>query len=113
MNPRTAITLAALAALAACARPAVSTHDTQNPKITYDVLFTRGGCEIGRFIDYGRPVYITICPGTGLSASQSSYVESCGKNCWHTVERHQRQLRGELPGAAAPPRESTDPAPAR
>lgn len=108
MNPRTSLALAALAALAGCARPALSTHSTENPQITYEVLFTRSGCEIGRFSDFGRPVYITICPGAGLSASQSSYIESCGKNCVYTVDRHQRQIRGDVAGVPAPPR-ATDP----
>lgn len=112
MNPRTPLALA-LVLLAACARPAVSTHNTQNPRITYDVLFTRSGCEVGRFIDYGRPVYITLCPGAGLSASQSSYIESCGRNCAYAVDRHQRQIRGDVRDVPAPPRESTDLAPPR
>lgn len=94
MKSRVASILGTLLLLAACARPALSTHTTENPKISYEVLFTRRGCEVGRFLDYGRPVYVTICPDLGLSASQSSYVESCGKNCWHTVERHQKQGRG-------------------
>lgn len=114
MNPRTRLSLAAaaLVSLAGCARPALSTHSTENPKIPYEVLFTRNGCEIGRFTDFGRPVYVTICPGTGLSASQSSFIESCGKNCWHTVDRHQQQIRGDSSALMLAPRESTAPAPA-
>lgn len=81
-------------------------HTTENPKISDEVLFTRKGCEVGRFLDYGRPVYVTICPDLGLSAAQSSYVESCGKSCWHTVERHQKQGRGvaAAPSALSAPR---------
>jgi hypothetical protein len=92
--------LAVLAVLPiGCARPSISTKATDNPKIPYEVLFTREGCEVGRFVDYGRPVYVTLCPAAGRSASQSSHVEQCGKNCHHVVDTHQTQLRGE-PGPA-------------
>lgn len=82
-----------VAALAGCARPALSTHQTENPSISYEKLFSRNGCEIGRFMDYGRPVYVTLCPQMGVSASQSSFIETCGKNCYRTVDQHQLQLR--------------------
>jgi hypothetical protein len=98
MNPKTTLAqlaLLLLAALAGCARPALSTHKTENPSIPYEVLFTRNGCEVGRFIDFGRPVYVTVCPATGVSASQSSWIENCGKNCNRTVDRHHIQIRGE------------------
>lgn len=91
------VVLAALGGLVSCARPALSTHETENPHISYERLFSREGCEIGRFIDYGRPVYVTLCPKMGVSASQSSWVENCGKNCWKTVDRHQVQLQAEPP----------------
>lgn len=102
LNPNAPLAQVALvlAALAGCARPALSTHKTENPSIPYEVLFTRSGCEVGRFIDFGRPVYVTLCPAAGVSASQSSWVENCGKNCTHTVDRHQTQIRDE---PSAPP----------
>lgn len=102
---RLALVSATLAALAGCAQPALSTHATENPSISYEVLFSRNGCEVGRFMDYGRPVYVTVCPESGVSAAQSSYVEQCGKNCHRTVDRHQRQIRGDAvaAGVVAPP----------
>lgn len=84
-----------VAAMVGCGRPALSTHNTENPSIPYEMLFSRSGCEVGRFYDYGRPVYVTICPKTGLSASQSSWVEDCGKDCTKVVDRYQVQIRGE------------------
>lgn len=112
LNPWTLFALG-VATLAGCARPALSTQQTENPSIPYEVLFSRNGCEVGRFMDYGRPVYVTICPDAGVSASQSSYVENCGKNCYHTVDRHQRQSRGTSAeaGALALPPEPTSAAP--
>lgn len=89
--------VAAAALIAACARPAIQVEATENPAIKYEVLFTREGCEVGRFIDYGRPVYVTICPAAGVSASQSSRVESCGKNCYAVIDVHQTQVRGDRP----------------
>ncbi len=96
------LALAVAAGLVGCARPALSSHATENPHIAYERLFTRDGCEIGRFIDYGRPVYVTLCPALGVSASQSSWVESCGKNCYQTVDRHQTQVRGGAAGPGGP-----------
>jgi hypothetical protein len=98
LNSKAILALVAVLAAAAvpggCAKPGLSTHATENPKISYEVLFSRNGCEVGRFIDYGRPVYVTVCPGAGLSASQASYVEQCGKSCYRVVDTHQRQIRG-------------------
>jgi hypothetical protein len=97
MKLKTKFALAAVltgaALLAGCAQPAVQTIPTENSSINYEVLFTRNGCEVGRFIDYGRPVYVTTCPG-GTSASQSSHTESCGKNCTSTHDTYQVQTRG-------------------
>jgi len=95
------VVLTMVAAMAGCGRPALSTHNTENPSIPYEMLFSRNGCEVGRFYDYGRPVYVTICPKTGLSASQSSWVEDCGKGCYKVVDRHQVQIRGERADAGA------------
>ena len=89
----------AVAALAGCARAPMETQPTENPDISYSVLFNRHGCEVGRFYDHGRPVYVTVCPDSGVSASQSSHTESCGKSCMRTVDTYQQQVRGDMPAA--------------
>ncbi len=59
----------------------------------------RHGCEVGRFTDYQRPVYVTVCPDAGTSAAQSSWIEQCGTDgkgtptCQRVVDRQQNQVR--------------------
>ena len=80
-----------------CAKDPIQTEPTNNPDITYEVLFHHDGCEVGRFEDYGRAVYVTVCPEKGTSAAMSSWVEQCGDrsrpNCWVQIDRQQMQLR--------------------
>lgn len=68
----------------------ISTSPTDNREIYYQVLFTRNGCEIGRFKDK-RWVYVTLCPG-GFSSSQTHHIESCGKNCNQEIDDFQTQI---------------------
>ena len=99
MNRKIALAAAfmAVAALAGCAQAPMETVHTENPNIEYSVLFNRNGCEIGRFYDHGRPVYVTTCPEAGTSSSQWSHSESCGKNCTTTVNNENMQVRGDIP----------------
>lgn len=89
------------AVVSGCAKAPIETVQTENPEISYSVLFNRHGCEVGRFEDSGRAVYVTICPEGGTSATQSSHSESCGKNCTRTVEHNTMQVR-ESPGTMIP-----------
>ena len=95
----------ALGTAAGCAKAPIAKEATDNPEIQYEVLLNRSGCEVGRFTDHGRPVYVTMCPEAGTSASMSSWVEQCGdrskSNCWVTVDRQQMQVRspGRDPGS--------------
>jgi hypothetical protein len=102
MNRSTKLKLAAAfmaaVSLAGCGVNPVSTQPTENPDVAYSVLFNRNGCEVGRFYDYGRPVYITTCPSAGTSAAQWSHTESCGKNCTTTITDTQNQTRVDLSG---------------
>ncbi len=85
-----AVTLSAFM-LVSCAKDPISTETTENPQIPYSVLFNRHGCEVGRFSDSGRSVYVTLCPENGTSKSHTRYTESCGKSCTHTVDVDQMQ----------------------
>lgn len=46
-------------------------------------LFTHDGCAVYRFSDNGRSIYYTNCQGA--ASSDTSWDESCGKNCTRTV----------------------------
>ena len=82
---------------------------TGNPEVNLQVLFVRHGCEVSRFWDNRKPVYLTLCPG-GKSTATSSYTESCGKSCTKKVTVPQIQDTSpppsqspEIPGCPQPP----------
>lgn len=79
--------------LTACDKPAIEEAKTDNSEITYSVMFNRHGCEVGRFVDAGRNIYVTFCPSEGTSNAQWSHGESCGKNCTKTVPDYSMQAR--------------------
>ncbi len=66
MNVTTALktTAASMAALAifGCSKEPKRVEQTTNKDIQFEVLFTRHGCEVGRFYDAGHSVYSVICP---------------------------------------------------
>lgn len=78
----------------ACNSNPISTIQTNNKEIKYEVLFTRHGCEIGRIREW-TDVYITLCPG-GNSASFSEYQTSCGKNCVQTIRTDHKQHTSDM-----------------
>ena len=73
---------------ASCLKPAISTRSTNNDEIRVDELFTHDGVRVYRFTDDGRYVYFT-----SKGDAFSSFVISCGKNCYRRV--HLQTLNGE------------------
>jgi hypothetical protein len=74
---RTAICLV-LAALAGCGKDPETTQKV-NAQFTVDTLFTKDGCTVYRFFDYGAERYFTNCRGT------VEWKQGCGKNCTRDV----------------------------
>ena len=68
----------ALLVLAACTKPA-ETSTPANANFAVDTLFTHHGCTVYRFYDGGHARYFTDCKG------QTSWSETCGKNCTREV----------------------------
>jgi len=73
--------LIAAALLMGCGERPVSSSQSNNPRIQVDKLFDHDGCTVYRFDDAGRSRYFTKCATT----SNTSWTESCGKNCTHEV----------------------------
>ncbi len=70
---RTAAALLSAFAMVACTKAPIATEQTQNSEITYEVLFHRHSCEIGRFSDSGNHVYVTICPRNDTAPPQAPH----------------------------------------
>lgn len=73
--------------LTGCEKDPEKVVETSNQSIKYDVLFSRQGCEIGRFNDSGYPVYVVIC-SDGSARALSTHRE--GK-----LTRHTESLTGQ------------------
>ena len=83
MNKKIMLSLAALAMVAGCEKPAESVSHT-GAGFAVERLFTHDGCTVYRFSDlYTR--YFTRCDGIAAQ-STTTWQESCGKNCTHSVE---------------------------
>lgn len=89
-----AVGLAALVGVAGCANDPISTVSTENPQISYSVLFNRNGCEVGRFKDAGEYVYITICPGAGTSSTSYDVTEGKATRPVMNVQTRQQAQDG-------------------
>lgn len=63
--------------LPACAKQAEQTTAV-GVEFKVDTLFTHNGCTMYRFVDGGSFRYYADCRG------ETTWVESCGKNCTHT-----------------------------
>ena len=83
MNTKIMLSLAALAMVAGCEKPAEA---VAHAGIGFNVerLFTHEGCTVFRFGDAGSR-YFTRCDGVAAQ-STTTWQESCGKGCTHPVE---------------------------
>ena len=84
MNTKIMLSLAALAMVTGCEKPAEAVVRT-GIGFTVERLFTHEGCTVFRFGDAGRSRYFTRCDGIAAQAT-TTWQESCGKNCTHPVE---------------------------
>ena len=84
MNTKIMLSLAALALVAGCDKPAESVVRT-GAGFTVERLFTHEGCTVFRFEDGGSSRYFTRCDGV-TAQSTTTWQESCGKNCTRPVE---------------------------
>ena len=83
MNTKIMLSLAALAMVAGCEKPAESVAHT-GAGFKVERLFTHDGCTVYRFRDsYNR--YFTRCDGV-TAQSTTTWQESCGKDCTRPVE---------------------------
>ena len=83
MNTKIMLSLAALAMVAGCEKPAESVAHT-GAGFTVERLFTHDGCTVYRFSDSSKR-YFTRCDGIAAQ-STTTWQESCGKNCTRPVE---------------------------
>ena len=83
MNTKIMLSLAALAMVAGCEKPAESVAHT-GAGFTVERLFTHDGCTVYRFSDPSKR-YFTRCDGIAAQ-STTTWQESCGKNCTRPVE---------------------------
>ena len=83
MNKKIMLSLAALAMVAGCEKPAESVAHT-GAGFTVERLFTHDGCTVYRFSDSSKR-YFTRCDGIAAQ-STTTWQESCGKNCTRPVE---------------------------
>jgi hypothetical protein len=83
MGERIAVVATALL-LAACQVKPIESRASDNPEVDVSLLVTIEGCRVYRFED-SRTVYVTIC-GDRPASTASSHTESCGKNCYRTVD---------------------------
>ena len=84
MNTKIMLSLAALAMVAGCNKPAESDVRT-GMGFTVERLFTHEGCTVFRFEDGGSNRYFTRCDGIAAQ-STTTWQESCGRNCTRPVE---------------------------
>ena len=84
MNTKIMLSLAALAMVAGCEKPAESAALT-GVGFTVERLFTHEGCTVFRFWDGGYRHYFTRCDGVAAQ-STTTRQESCGKSCTRSVE---------------------------
>ena len=84
MNTKIMLSLAALAMVAGCEKPAEAVAHT-GAGFTVERLFTHEGCTVFRFEDGGRSRYFTRCDGIAAQ-STTTWQESCGKNGTRPVE---------------------------
>lgn len=64
--------------LAGCGKDPETTQQV-NAQFKVDTLFTKDGCTVYRFHDYGDARYFTNCRGA------VAWREGCGKNCTRDV----------------------------
>ena len=83
MNKKIMLSLAALAMVAGCEKPAESVAHT-GAGFTVERLFTHDGCTVYRFNDYSKR-YFTRCDGIAAQ-STTTWQESCGKSCTREIE---------------------------
>ena len=83
MNKKIMLSLAALAMVAGCEKPAESVAHT-GAGFTVERLFTHDGCTVYRFTDSHKR-YFTRCDGIAAQAT-TTWQESCGRNCTRPVE---------------------------
>ena len=84
MNTKIMLSLAALALVAGCEKPAEAVAHT-GVGFTVERLFTHAGCTVFRFEDGGSNRYFTRCDGIAAQAT-TTWQESCGRNCTRPVE---------------------------
>ena len=84
MDKKIMLSLAALAMVAGCNKPAESVAHTEGG-FTVERLFTHEGCAVFRFEDGGRNRYFTRCDGIAAQ-STTTWQESCGKSCTREIE---------------------------
>ena len=84
MNKKIMLSLAALAMVAGCEKPAEAVAHT-GVGFTVERLFTHEGCTVFRFEDGGSNRYFTRCDGIAAQ-STTTWQESCGKSCTRPVE---------------------------
>ena len=84
MNKKIMLSLAALAMVAGCEKPAEAVAHT-GVGFTVERLFTHEGCAVFRFEDGGRNRYFTRCDGIAAQ-STTTWQESCGKSCTREIE---------------------------
>ena len=84
MNTKIMLTLAALAMVAGCERPAEAVaHAEENCTVVR--LFTPEGCTVFRFTDGNRRRYFARCDDS-VAQPTTTRQESCGENCTPPVE---------------------------
>ena len=84
MSTKIMLSLAALAMVTGCEKPAESVAHT-GAGFTVERLFTHDGCTVYRFEDGGSNRYFTRCDGIAAQ-STTTWQESCGRNCTRPVE---------------------------
>ena len=84
MNTKIMLSLAALAMVAGCEKPAEAVAPA-GENFTVVRLFTHEGCTVFRFLDGNRRRYFARCDGIAAQATPT-WQESCGKNGTRPVE---------------------------
>lgn len=77
--------LLAVLFLVACNASGIEPARTNNPEVNATKLLILEGCNVYRFSDGGRNVYVTICPHTRDTRTSWSWTENQGKT---TVTKH-------------------------
>ena len=84
MNTKIMLSLAALAMVAGCDKPAESVAH-KGAGFAVERLFTHEGCTVFRFKDGGYNRYFARCDGIAAQ-STTTWQESCGRGCTRPVE---------------------------